>query len=74
MPMGESESTTCPVCGKGTLSTIDFGDQQPDSRQVQTFTCGHEVEGARLQTADADRLDAERRTSEETVVPVDAEE
>jgi hypothetical protein len=72
--VSESESTTCPICGKGTLRTVDFGDQQPESRQVQTFTCGHEVEGERLQTADADRLDVERRESEETVTPVDPEE
>lgn len=71
--MGELNSDMCPVCGKGTLRTVDFGDQQPESREVQTFTCGHEVEGARLQTADADRLDVERRTSEETVTPVDPE-
>lgn len=74
VPMGEPESTTCPICGEGTLRTMDFGDQQPESRQVETFTCGHEVEGARLQTADADRLDVERRASDETVTPVDAEE
>ena len=72
--MGEPESTTCPICGEGTLRTIDFGDQQPESRQVETFTCGHEVEGARLQTADADRLDVERRATDETVTPIDAEE
>lgn len=72
--MSDPNSTTCPVCGEGTLRTVDFGDQQPESRQVQTFTCGHEVEGARLQTADTDRLDVERRTSEETVTPADAEE
>jgi hypothetical protein len=36
--VGEPESTTCPICGKGTLRTVDFGDQQPDSREVQTFT------------------------------------
>lgn len=72
--MGDPESTTCPICGKGTLQTVEFGDQQPESRQMQTFTCGHEVEGAQLRTADADRLDVERRTSEETVTPVDAEE
>ena len=71
--MGEAESTTCPICGEGTLRTVDFGDQQPESRQVQTFTCGHEVEGARLQT-DADALDVERRESEETVTPVETEE
>jgi hypothetical protein len=72
--VGEPESTTCPICGKGTLRTVDFGEQQPDSRQVQTFTCGHEVEGDRLQTADADRLDVERRESEDTVTPVDPEQ
>ena len=30
--------------------------------------------GGRLRTADADQLDVERRQSEETVTPVDAEE
>jgi hypothetical protein len=69
----ESESTVCPICGEGTLRTIDFGDQQPESRQVQTFTCGHEVEGDRLKTADADGLDVERRTSDETVTPIDTQ-
>ena len=72
--VGEPESTICPICGKGTLVTVDFGDQQPESREVQTFTCGHEVKGGRLQTADADRLDVERRQSEETVTPVEPEE
>ena len=57
VPIDEPGSTTCPICDEGTLRTVDFGDQQPESRQVQTFTCGHEVEGARLRTADADRLD-----------------
>ncbi len=71
--VGDPGSTTCPVCGKGTLRTVDFGDQQPDSRQVQTFTCGHEVKGDRLHSADADRLDVERRESDETVTPVDTE-
>ena len=69
--VGEPESTICPICGKGTLRTVDFGHQQPESRQVQTFTCGHEVEGGRLRTADADGLDVERRQSEETVTPID---
>lgn len=72
--MSEPESTTCPICGEGILRAVDFGEQQPESRQVQTFTCGHEVEGERLQTADADRLDVERRQSEETVMPIDPEE
>jgi hypothetical protein len=72
--MEEPESTTCPICGKGTLVTVEFGEQQPDSPQMQTFTCGHEVQGGKLRTADADRLDVERRTSEETVTPIDDEE
>jgi hypothetical protein len=74
VPMSEPDSTTCPICGKGTLQTLEFGDQQPQSPQVQTFTCGHQVEGAQLQTADTDRLDVERRESEQTVTPIDAEE
>lgn len=69
--MGEPDSTSCPICGKGTLRTVDFGDQQPESQEVQTFTCGHEVKGARLLTADADHLDVERRASDETVMPVE---
>ncbi|TMK34800.1 MAG: hypothetical protein E6G58_10810 [Actinobacteria bacterium] len=72
--MSDPGSTTCPICGEGTLVTIDFGEQQPASREIKTFTCGHEVEGARLQTADAERLDVEQRTSEETAAPTDPEE
>ena len=59
---------------RGRCATVDFGDKQPESRDVQTFTCGHEVEGGRLRTADADRLDVERRKSEETVTPIDTEQ
>lgn len=63
----------CPVCGDGTLADIDFGGdelfQDPTSRQVDVYTCGHEVERAPLESADADRLDVERRTSEETAEP-----
>lgn len=69
--MPEPDSTLCPICGKGSLRTIEFGEQQPESREVQTFTCGHEVEGARLRTADADQLHVERRESDETVIPID---
>jgi hypothetical protein len=63
----------CPVCGRGTLADIDFGGdelfQDPTSRQVDVYTCGHEVERAPLESADADRLDVERRSSEETAEP-----
>lgn len=68
----------CPVCGKGTLADIDFGGdeqfQDPESRQVDTYTCGHEVPRAALEVADTDRLDVEQRTSEETTAPNPVEE
>jgi hypothetical protein len=66
----------CPVCGKGVVADIAFDAgvrteagapmQEPESREVITYSCGHEVGGAELQTADADRLDVERRSSDET--------
>jgi hypothetical protein len=37
-------------------------------------TYAAQVEGARLQAADAKRLDVERRTSEETAQPTDLED
>ena len=68
----------CPICGKGTLADIDFDGndqfQDPESRQVDTYTCGHEVPRAPLEVADADRLDVEQRTSEEVASPSPAEE
>jgi hypothetical protein len=71
-------SKRCPVCDEGVLVDISYmkepgdGDeptQQPESREVQRFTCGHEVIGAPLASADAERLEVERRSSEETVEP-----
>jgi hypothetical protein len=63
----------CPVCGQGVLADIDFGGddlfQDPESRQVDAFSCGHEVERAPLEEADTDRLDVEQRGSEETAAP-----
>jgi hypothetical protein len=75
--MTGAEQVRCPICGRGTLRVIDFdgdqGEQQPGSREVQSFTCGHEVTGARLDSADADRLDVERRSSEDTTMQPDDE-
>ena len=77
-PTRPSEDVRCPVCGEGTLADIDFGGedlvQDPESRQVDVYTCGHEVERAQLEVADADRLDVERRTSEETAAPTPDDE
>lgn len=70
---------TCPVCGIGSLADIAYDvdptgnepAQGSDSRQVTVYSCGHRVGGPRLDSADEDRLDVERRTSEETVDPAD---
>jgi hypothetical protein len=83
--MSKSESRQarkCPVCGEGDLVDVTFregatgvGDepiQTADTRQVESYSCGHEVPGPALdQTASGSReLDAERRTSEETTEPI----
>jgi hypothetical protein len=67
----------CPICGVGRLQDLAYDEgsaerpleQQADSHEVQTFTCGHTVDGPTLSTADAEGLDAERRGSAETVDP-----
>jgi hypothetical protein len=77
MPSGAPPDDRCPVCGVGRLRDVAF-DAGPDeqqgsgSREVQTFTCGHEVIGERLDSADADHLEVERRGSEDTVTPPEA--
>jgi hypothetical protein len=73
------EARRCPVCGVGLLRDLSFvagGDkraeqdlQEPDSMQAELYTCGHEVLGPRLDSADADALDVERRSSEDVVDP-----
>jgi hypothetical protein len=75
------EATKCPVCGVGDFVDVTYRQgasgaegepiQTADTRQVQTFSCGHEVEGPRLDetaagTAD---LEVERRSTEDTVDP-----
>jgi hypothetical protein len=79
--MHESESSQarkCPVCGRGDLIDVTFREgatgadgepiQTADTRQVESYSCGHEVPGPRLdETASGSGdLDAEHRTSEET--------
>jgi hypothetical protein len=76
------EEVRCPVCGKGVLADITYDDapdrstpseQQPESRQLDHYTCGHEVRGAELASAD-DALDIEQRNSEETAAPLPGED
>jgi hypothetical protein len=71
--MSDTDEQRCPVCGEGVLQHLGSEDpdrmQRPESRVIETYTCGHEVTTPPLATADADRLEVERRTSDETVDP-----
>jgi hypothetical protein len=71
-------SKRCPECDRGTLVDITYREgraagtdaevQSPETRQVETYSCGHEVVGPRLDaTAAEDALEVERRTAKETV-------
>jgi hypothetical protein len=77
----------CPTCGQGELVDISYNQpasadpppdgpvQEADSRQVVTYSCGHEVVGPRIDLAAqvGPALEIERRTSEETVPPPENE-
>ena len=45
------------------------GMQEADSRQIETYSCGHTVVGPRLSSADQEAMTVERRTSDETTMP-----
>ena len=45
------------------------GMQEADSRQIETYSCGHTVVGPRLSSADPEAMTVERRTSDETTMP-----
>ena len=73
----ESGGTRCPVCNEGDLVEIAYHptgefepSRQPDSVEIQVFSCGHRVSGAKLSSADPAQLHVEQRTSEETVDPL----
>lgn len=80
MPQG-SEEKKCPVCGRGDLVDVTFREGGPgvadepiqtaDTRQVESYSCGHEVKGPSLDrtAAGSKELVVERRTSEETTEP-----
>lgn len=70
----------CPVCGKGVFVDVVYEDPEPeetkpkltgDSYEVLLFSCGHEVRGTSLATADAERLTVESRDSEAATDPID---
>ena len=78
----DSESRRCPRCGRGVLveltyragspEEVDEPIQTADTRQVESYSCGHEVVGPRLdRTATPEGgIEAERRTSDETTEPI----
>jgi hypothetical protein len=75
--MSAHPARVCPVCAQGTVADIVFDEapdtrepiQRAESRELVIYTCGHRVPGASLATADEERLDVERRSSDETVDP-----
>jgi hypothetical protein len=46
------------------------GMQEAESRQVETYSCGHTIVGPRLSSADQEAMTVERRTSNETTTPI----
>ena len=65
------EEKRCPICGAGVLQHLGAETpedlQTPDSELLETYTCGHEVTGPALATADAEILEVERRQTTDTV-------
>jgi hypothetical protein len=79
----DPEPKRCPICGQGRLVDITYregpnpeGVEEPlqvaDSRQVETYSCGHESLGPSLaqSAAGTEDLQAERRESEDTTDPM----
>lgn len=73
----------CPVCGRGVFADVIYEEPEPggseprlsaDSHEVLLFSCGHRIEGARLDEAEPDAMTVERRESDETASPVHRED
>jgi hypothetical protein len=75
--MAEETERRCPVCGRGVLRHLGSEEsdrmQRPESQIIETYTCGHEVTTPPLATADSERMEVERRTSEDTVEPIEGD-
>ncbi|MDP8956485.1 MAG: hypothetical protein M3N24_05950 [Actinomycetota bacterium] len=81
---GKGEAKRCPVCGQGTLVEITYREQsamepeageaiqEADTRQVESYSCGHEVVGPGLDesAAGTSDLEVERRQTDETAEPL----
>ena len=78
-----AERQRCPVCGRGVFTEVSYEEPEPggseprlspDSHEVLLFSCGHRVNGARLDVAEPDLMTVERRESDETAEPVARED
>jgi hypothetical protein len=58
---------------EGVGETSHAPAQLARTRQIEMYSCGHEVIGPSLAGADETELDVERRTSEETTDPTPPE-
>lgn len=78
--MTDQPELRCPVCGDGVVADIAFdrdpsrpGETTPhqsaETTELTTYSCGHQVPGRSLASADAEVLDVERRRSDDTVGP-----
>ncbi len=77
----DPKSRRCPECGRGDLLEISYREgsgaadvpiQESDTRQVESYSCGHEIAGPALDrsAAGTEGLQVERRHSEETPDPL----
>ena len=78
--MSDRSELCCPICGVGVVADIAFDrdpsrlgeitpHQSAETTELTTYSCGHQVPGSSLASADAEVLDVERRRSEDTVGP-----
>lgn len=80
-PIVRTDDLRCPVCGEGVVADITFDErpgsdlprQDPSSREGVSYSCGHRALGATLAGADQERLNVERRHSQDTVSPPEPE-
>jgi hypothetical protein len=77
------ERQRCPVCGRGVFTDVIYEEPEaggsearlsPDSHEVLLFSCGHRVDGARLDVAEPGLMTVERRESDETAEQVARED
>jgi formylmethanofuran dehydrogenase subunit E len=75
--MSDRSELRCPICGVGVVADIAYDrdpgaatpKQSAEADELTTYSCGHQVLGRSLASADAEVLDVERRRSEDTVQP-----